>query len=137
MQQVLTAAWLHGSFTRPSPISPPPLGPWALPIARTPLVLPAPSSAAALTDSVKCKLLLNPIESCLSVGGLQGMEPEIQRLLSKHKAELQAEREKAQDSTRCELGTTINRCRPFYPLEWVLYTLSLLTRAKQHRHVLL
>lgn len=28
------------------------------------------------------------------------MEPEIQRLLAKHKAELQAEREKAQDSTR-------------------------------------
>lgn len=30
------------------------------------------------------------------------MEPEIQRLLAKHKAELQAEREKAQDSTRSE-----------------------------------
>lgn len=37
------------------------------------------------------------IESSL---GAQGMEPEIQRLLAKHKAELQAERDKAQDSTR-------------------------------------
>ena len=32
--------------------------------------------------------------------GEQGMEPEIQRLIAKHKAELQTEREKAQDNTR-------------------------------------
>lgn len=31
---------------------------------------------------------------------LQGMEPEIQRLIAKHKTELQAEREKGQDSAR-------------------------------------
>ncbi len=30
----------------------------------------------------------------------QGMEPEIQRLIAKHKAELQSERVKAQDHTR-------------------------------------
>ncbi|KAA6419262.1 MAG: 5-azacytidine-induced 1 [Trebouxia sp. A1-2] len=41
---------------------------------------------------------------CMQLGkDMKGMEPEIQRLIAKHKAELQSERDKAQDHTRLQL----------------------------------
>ena len=58
------------------------------------------------------------------------MEPEIQRLLAKHKAELQAEREKSQDSTRSEPSIIIHCCQPAYPLhKHLLHTCCLSEQA--------